>query len=114
MADNDLAKLIGRNIYERRHRLGLSQKELAKRLEITHDAMARMEKGKIAPKVGRLQSIADILQCSVPYLFRSHEHHIDERAASIAEMLKGLPDEGQEALVDLIATAAHLMKKNHV
>ena len=41
-----------------------SQKKLAERLEISQDAMARMEKGRIAPKMGRLQDIADTLQCS--------------------------------------------------
>ena len=61
MPDKKLAEIVGENISERRRRLGLSQKELADRLEISQDAMARMEKGRIAPKMGRLQYIADNL-----------------------------------------------------
>ena len=43
MATNKLAVIVGENISERRRRLGLSQKELADRLEISQDAMARVE-----------------------------------------------------------------------
>ncbi len=64
MAENKFALIVGENISDRRRRLGLSQKKLAERLEISQDAMARMEKGRIAPKMGRLQDIADTLQCS--------------------------------------------------
>ena len=64
MAENKFVLIVGENISDRRRRLGLSQKKLAERLEISQDAMARMEKGRIAPKMGRLQAIADTLQCS--------------------------------------------------
>ena len=100
---------MGENISERRRRLGLSQKELADRLNITQDAMTRMEKGKIAPKMGRLVDIAQNLQCSVGYLFRAHDETTEEMAATIADILKPLPKDGQEALVDLVASAARVM-----
>ena len=111
MAENKLAEIVGENISERRRRLGLSQKELADRLEISQDAMARMEKGRIAPKMGRLQGIADTLQCTVAYLFRTHDEETEERAANIADILKMLPADGQEALVELVANAARVMRK---
>ena len=110
MSDSTLTEIVGENIAERRRRLGLSQKELADRLNITQDAMARMEKGKIAPKMGRLLDIAENLQCTVGYLFRTHEEGTEERAATIADILKTLPDDGQEALVELVASAARVMR----
>ena len=112
MPDKKLAEIVGENISERRRRLGLSQKELADRLEISQDAMARMEKGRIAPKMGRLQDIADNLQCTVSYLFRTHDEATEERAASIADILKTLPAVGHEALVELVASAAKVMQAN--
>ena len=111
MATNKLAVIVGENISERRRRLGLSQKELADRLEISQDAMARMEKGRIAPKMGRLQDVADNLQCTVAYLFRTNDEATEERAASIADILKTLPADGQEALVELVASAAKVMRQ---
>lgn len=109
MADKKLSIVVGENISERRRRLGLSQKELADRLDITPDAMARMEKGKIAPKMGRLNDVAAHLHCTVGYLFREHDEDTEERAAMIADILKTLPPEGQEALVELVASAARVM-----
>ena len=109
MPDCKLAEIVGENISERRRRLGLSQKELADRLNITQDAMTRMEKGKIAPKMGRLVDIAQNLQCSVGSLFRTHDETTEEMAATIADILKPLPKDGQEALVDLVASAARVM-----
>jgi transcriptional regulator with XRE-family HTH domain len=111
MAENKLAVIVGENISDRRRRLGFSQKELAERLGISQDAMARMERGKIAPKMGRLQDIADNLQCTVAFLFRTHDDATDERAANIADILKALPADGQEALVELVANAARVMSR---
>lgn len=111
MSEVNLAAVVGENISEMRRRLGLSQKELAERLEITQDAMARMEKGKIAPKMSRLPVIANTLGCTVAYLFREHDEATEERASTIADILKALPPDGQEALVELVASAARVMKR---
>ena len=72
--------------------------------------MTRIENGKIAPKMARIQQIADALKCPVAYLFRDTDELIEERATAIAELMRGLPDEGQKALVDLVAVAAKVMK----
>ena len=61
-----LVEIVGQNIARRRKDLGLSQKELAIRLDITQDALNRMEKGHIAPKMSRLDEISMELNCTVP------------------------------------------------
>ncbi|WP_022657347.1 helix-turn-helix domain-containing protein [Desulfovibrio desulfuricans] len=104
-----LAELVGENITVRRRQLGLSQKELATLLGITQDAMTRMEKGKIAPKMSRLEDLAAHLQCPVSYFFRTQSDEVLEKATSIAEILMTVPDDGQEALVNLVAEAARVM-----
>ena len=111
MSENQLSVIVGENISAQRKRLGISQKELAAKLEISQDAMARMEKGKIAPKMGRLQDIADNLQCSVPYLFHNEHEFTHERAEIIAGIIKALPPQGQELIVDFVASAVNLMIK---
>lgn len=111
MPQNTLAIIIGKNISAQRRKLNLSQKELANKLQITQDAMARMEKGKIAPKMSRLIDISENLQCTVTYLFRTHDNATEECAATIADILKELSPEKQEALVELVANTARLMDK---
>lgn len=104
-----LVEVVGQNIANRRKLLGLSQKELASQLDITQDALNRMEKGRIAPKMGRLEDIATHLKCMVPFLFRRESEALQERAATIADILATLPPGGQEALVNLVADAARGM-----
>ncbi len=111
MVEKELAQVVGENITARRKKLGISQKELALAVDVTQDAMVRMEKGRIAPKMTRLQQIAEALKCPVAYLFRTHDELTEERAATIAELMHGLPEDGQEALVDLVAMAAKVMKR---
>lgn len=107
-----LAEVVGQNIAKRRKVLGMSQKELAIRLDITQDALNRMEKGRIAPKMGRLEDIATHLNCTVPCLFRRESEALQERATMIAEILGTLPPDGQEALLNLVAETARVMNRH--
>lgn len=104
-----LVEIVGKNISARRRELGMSQKELAIRLDITQDALNRMEKGHIAPKMSRLEEIAAELKCTVPFLFRTNHASLQERATTIADILATLPENGQEALVRLVAETASVM-----
>lgn len=62
----------------------------------------------------RLQQIAEALKCPVAYLFRTHDELTEERAATIAELMHGLPEDGQEALVDVVAMAAKVMRQKQI
>lgn len=104
-----LVEIVGQNIASRRKELGFSQKELAIRLDITQDALNRMEKGHIAPKMSRLEEIALALHCPVPFHFRSDHASLHERAATIAEILATVPETWQQAIVDLVAETARVM-----
>ncbi len=110
MSEKTITAIVGENITAQRKRIGMSQKELAQRLDITVDAMVRMEKGRMAPKMSRLQDIADNLQCSVAFLFATEADMHKEFATQIAEILKPLPVLGQEALLDLMTVTAKLMQ----
>jgi len=105
----DIAKQLGANIAIRRQYARLTQEQLAANLDITADAMSRIEKGRFAPKLSRLPDIADALDCSVADLFRGLDKKTLDRATTIADMLSPLPEEAQKALVELVATAAKVM-----
>lgn len=80
MTEKELAEIIGENISGRRRKLGLTQAQLAEKLDIGQDALSRMENGAISPKIARLRDIAAALQCSVADLFREPDEGADERA----------------------------------
>ena len=111
MSTTELAVVVGRNISTARRRLGLTQAQLAERLDIGQDALSRMEKGLIAPKMGRLRELAAALGCSVADLFREPEEGERERAAAIVDMLRPLSPQAQEAILEAVAQMARVMKQ---
>ncbi len=63
---------IGEIIRQRRRELGLTQEELAERIEVTSQQMQRYEYGKTKLKVENLQAIAKALDVPVSYFFGEH------------------------------------------
>lgn len=59
---------IGERIKNRRQLLGLNQEELAQQLGISRPSVVQWETGKASPKGARLQTIADILNCTPEWL----------------------------------------------
>lgn len=110
MEKNELAQRVGATIAGRRKRLGLTQAELAERLEIGQESLSRMEQGIISPKFSRLPSLAAALGCSVPELFRAASGDAAGRASAIADLLRPLPPEGQEAIVAIVEEIVQVMQ----
>lgn len=54
---------LGQAIAKQRKCLGLTQSELAEKLEMSNDAVSRIERGNIVPSALRLFELADVLQC---------------------------------------------------
>ncbi len=106
-----IVEIVGKNIAEQRKKIKLSQKELAAKLNITHDAMSRMERGKMAPKMSRLHEVANALQCSVSSLFQISSPSIQEKALAIAETLESLSPEQQEAVLNVMYSTVSALKK---
>lgn len=94
-----LTQQLGKTIRTKRRTLGLTQEQLAEMLGVGHQALSRIEQGKMAPKMDRLPCLAESLQCSVPDLFRSMEGAEPRHAQHIEEMLRVLPMEKQEFVV---------------
>ena len=55
-------------ISEIRKEKGISQKELAKLLNVSPGNLCEWEKGRIEPNIFALKRLADIFECSVDYL----------------------------------------------
>lgn len=70
---------IGRLIYDKRKELGLTQAELAERLQITNKAVSKWENGDGMPDVNLLAPLAQELGLTVDELLNGQEKpHIDE------------------------------------
>jgi XRE family transcriptional regulator, master regulator for biofilm formation len=61
--------LVGKKIREMREKKGLSQRGLAKALNMNHAYLSRIENGKVDPSIELLVKIAEILECNVADFF---------------------------------------------
>ncbi len=110
MLKNALSFLVGKKITEQRKKLNLTQKQLAKRLGITLNAVVRMEKGNIAPKMGRLSELAEALECSVVFFFTDQESIENEKILAISNMFMTLTEKEQEAIVHIVASVVSTIR----
>ncbi|MCR5813288.1 MAG: helix-turn-helix domain-containing protein [Desulfovibrio sp.] len=101
--------VLGQNISEQRKKMGISQKDLAKLLGITQDALSRIEKGKMAPKMTRLEDFAHIFKCPVSFLFLTDFEKVHFYDRVLSECLKRLTMEGRVAIIELVKHAVDVM-----
>jgi len=85
-----LSRSVGALISVRRKALGLTQGELAERVNIEQESMSRIETGAITPSLSRLVSLADALDCPVEALLRPASPRKQDQALVMAELLSGL------------------------
>ena len=111
IAKENLSVLLGRAISRRRQKKGLTQLELAQALGIEQHSLSRMEKGQIAPKMARLQQIADLLDCSVADLFRQTDTPVFAKAQEICFLLEELSPSMQDVVLDLVENTVYTLKK---
>ncbi len=108
-----ITKILGRNVTMRRKVLGMTQKDLSIKLGISRDAMNSIEKGKFAPRMSRVQEIADILGCSVSFLFKDN-NPVLEQTETIVQLIQSFPEDEQKNLVNFILGTVQLMTSRKI
>ncbi len=82
---DDIKMIIAKNIIDLRKRDGITQAELAQRLNYSDKAVSKWERGESVPDITVLKTIADIFSVKVDYLITTE--HIDA-ALEIPKMSK--------------------------
>ncbi len=88
----------------------MTQEELAERQGVGHQALSRMEQGKIAPKMERLPVLAESLKCSIPDLFRFEKPDNDSYSRRAGDLLRELPGMKQAFAFKLLLKIVCLLK----
>ena len=97
-------KQIGKRIRHRREAAGLSQEQLAEKLELSTNHISSIECGKSLLTTKRLLDLCDILGGTPNYYLLGE---IEPEADRITSLVKKLPPDAQEMLCRLIETYLH-------
>ncbi|MBQ3483329.1 MAG: helix-turn-helix transcriptional regulator [Clostridia bacterium] len=105
MGDEKLLKEIGQRINARRKELGLTQEELAERMEVSIQMISNVELGKKAIRPENLVKLCNALDVSADYILRGNR--ADWEAIGFMDKYARLSIENQHLLEKL---AENLMK----
>ena len=97
-------KLIGKRIRHRREAAGLSQEQLAEKLDLSTNHISSMECGKSLLTTKRLLDLCDILGGTPNYYLLGE---IEPGADRITSLVKELSPDAQEMLWRLLETYLH-------
>lgn len=76
--DSELEYRIARNIIQRRKKLGLTQDEIAVRMNTKQSVISRIETGNQNVTISSLKALAKILETDVPSLMKDEEESSTE------------------------------------
>lgn len=77
----DIKSIIAENIVQLRKRKGMTQIELAERLNYSDKAVSKWERGESVPDIGVLKTVADLFGVTVDYLITA-EHENEAEAVT--------------------------------
>ncbi len=83
----DLKSIIAENITQLRKESGLTQLELAERLNYSDKAVSKWERAESLPDVGVLKQIADMFQVTVDYLLKADHTAEKEMVARVSRRI---------------------------
>lgn len=69
----DIKRIISQNIVALRKKNQLTQIDLAKKINYSDKAISRWENGEVVPDVETLQSLAEVFNVPLTYLFEPHK-----------------------------------------
>lgn len=88
--------MIGKRLKEQRIISGMSQKELAERLNVSNSTIQKWEQDIADPNTGKLIELAKLFKCSTDYLFGFVGQDKDIESYVLFEEIKRLDKDQKE------------------
>lgn len=96
-------KIIGRRIQEIRKQKGLTQEQMAERVNISPHYLSALERGVYNIKLDLLVDILNVLNCSADEVFQDVVDTSSKiKASQLSEKLKGLPLQEQRKILEVV------------
>jgi transcriptional regulator with XRE-family HTH domain len=107
-----IATETGVAIKTRRLERGLSQDQLAERLDVGPEAVSRMERGVVMLTIPKLVELANALDCPVETFIPQASGSALSGAHEVAQMLKPLTKRDAQFVMELLGkVSAHLARQ---
>lgn len=90
---------LGNIVKEKRIHLGLTQKELGKRLNVSDKAISKWERGISYPDILKINDLASILETSVAVLLSDDEGREIQNSNTITNEIKNLLEVSRESIL---------------
>lgn len=100
---------LGKRIQERRKQIGLTQAQLAAKIEISHTQLTRYESKDIQPPADVLQRLANIFDVSIDYLVNGDKSDKAQQTLKDAELIQKfkqldqLPEDEKKSILKVIS-----------
>lgn len=108
--NSQLSKQVGLTIAKYRQQSGLTQNEVAEKLNIGYEAVSRMERGIVMPTVERLVELAEIFDCEAADLLTQSSNRVEDQSAQIKSLLSDLGEQDRLLLLDIITKLVDRLK----
>ncbi|WP_133543553.1 helix-turn-helix domain-containing protein [Mesocricetibacter intestinalis] len=100
--NEELMLTIGRAIAKYRQASGLTQAQLAEILDMSNDAVSRMERGKTVPTILRLIELSEIFHCEVADLVTDSSNRSMDQARQLVRLLQDLENNERNELLNIV------------
>ena len=98
-------KIIGKKVQELRKQKGLTQEQLAERVNISPHYLSALERGVYNIKLDLLVNILNTLNCSADDVFQDIVNSsLKVKSSQLSEKLKSLPLKEQRKILEVVDT----------
>lgn len=106
-------KRIGKRLKQRREELGLTQDQLAEKLDLTTNYISTVERGASFPRCEKLILLLNGLETSADAVFCDVlTHSAPAKASILSEQIAELPSEEQQRILNMVELMIKQAKDN--
>ncbi|EEO28253.1 helix-turn-helix domain-containing protein [Oxalobacter paraformigenes] len=109
--EKTIAQAMGKAIAQKRMEKGLTQENVAEKLNIGYEAVSRIERGTVIPNIVRLVELADIFECGIDELLIALSRRPINHANALLKRLEQLAEPDRELLLNVMTTLADRLAK---
>lgn len=93
---------IGQRMKDKRKRLGLTQEQMAEKLNVSLKHYGGVERGIAGLSVENLIEVSEILGINLDYLIKGEENHNDLMPSRIKEIYLNCPKDKRQHIIELL------------